>query len=286
MEVGLIGLGRSAAAVAHNLVVAGHQLTTFCPSTTGADPCAVAGAASARRVRDVCNADVVITMLPGDASVEEVVLGEGGVAHCMPAAAIHVCMSTIGMGLSRRLAAIHEDRVQRYVAAPVFGRAGDAAKGELYIFAGGRADTILRCQSLFDVLGRQTIKVAHDPAEANLLQLSTLGLVSSLVASLAEAMTLAAKGGIPKERFLQLMTQSVFARGFHAGYGALLAAQADELASATVEQGRRVVTLLMDGADAVGASMPLMRLLLDELNGLTAQGFNDRPWLEVALLPD
>jgi 3-hydroxyisobutyrate dehydrogenase-like beta-hydroxyacid dehydrogenase len=281
MEVGLIGLGRSAAAIAHNLAAAGHQVTAFSPAPEQAECLAAAGAAVAPRVGDACNADAVVTMLSGDA-VEAIVLGPGGVAAAMPAAAIHISMSTIGMALSRRLTAAHEQRVQRYVAAPVFGRADAAANGELLIFAAGRADTITRCQPLFDVIGRQTIVVGAEPAEANLLQLSALALISALVGSLGEAMVLADKGGIAKDRYLRLMSESLFPAGLHAGYGALIEGRREGIAGTTVEQARRVAALLTDAADAVGARTPLMRLFLNELNGLTGQGLGGAEWLEVA----
>jgi 3-hydroxyisobutyrate dehydrogenase-like beta-hydroxyacid dehydrogenase len=281
MEVGLIGLGRSAAAIAHNLAVAGHQVTVFSPAAEQVPDLAAVGATLAPRVADACNADAVLTMLSGDA-VEEIALGAGGVAASMPAAAIHISMSTIGMALSRRLAAAHAARVQRYVAAPVFGRADAAASGDLLIFAAGRGDTITRCQPLFDVIGRQTIIVGAEPAEANLLQLSALALISALVGSLGEAMTLADKGGIAKDRYLRLMTESLFPAGLHAGYGALLAGRKEGIAGTTVEQARRVAALLTDAADAVGARTPLMRLFLSELNGLSDQGLGTSEWLEVA----
>ena len=281
MEVGLIGLGRSAAAIAHNLSAAGHQLMVFSPAPGQACALAAEGGTVARRVADACNADAVITMLSGDA-VEEIVLGPGGVAAAMPAAAIHISMSTIGMALSRRLAAAHEQRMQRYVAAPVFGRADAAAKGELLIFAAGRADTIMRCQPLFDVIGRRTIEVGASPAEANLLQLSALALISALVGRLGEAMTLADKGGISNERYLKFMAESLFPEGMHAGYGALLDGRREGVAGTTVEQARRVAALLTDAADAVGARTPLMRLFLNELDGLSARGFGASEWLEVA----
>jgi 3-hydroxyisobutyrate dehydrogenase-like beta-hydroxyacid dehydrogenase len=129
MEVGLIGLGKMGAGIAHNLLAAGHQLTICSPKPRATGEFTAAGATIAAQVRDACNVDVVITALSSDRKVEEMVLGEGGVAAAMPAAAIHLSMSTIGIELSRRLAAVHAQRVQRYVAAPVFGGAGAATNG-------------------------------------------------------------------------------------------------------------------------------------------------------------
>jgi 3-hydroxyisobutyrate dehydrogenase-like beta-hydroxyacid dehydrogenase len=281
MEVGLIGLGRTGAAVARNLLTAGHQLTIVGPAQEDTRDLAAAGAIVADRVRDACNVDVVITLLPTDQGVEEIVLGPGGVADAMPAAATHISMSTIGIALSRRLAGIHAQRIQRYVAAPLFGRASNAAKGELFIFAGGREDTIWRCQPLFDVVGCQTVVVSHDPAEANLLQLCAVGLVSALVENLGEAIALADNGGIGQARFMKLMSGSVFATGLHASYGALVA-RTSPPAVLTVEQGARNAALILNSADALGVRMPLMRVLRDRLSALATQGLGDQDWLSIA----
>jgi 3-hydroxyisobutyrate dehydrogenase-like beta-hydroxyacid dehydrogenase len=280
MEVGLIGLGKTGAAIARNLLAAGHQLTVFGRSRETSRTLAAAGAIVAEQVRDACNEDVVITVLPTDQAVEQVVLAPGGVADAMPAAAMHISMSTIGIGLSRRLAAIHAQRVQRYVAAPLFGRAGAATKAGLFIFAGGREDTILRCQPLFDVVGKQTIVVGSDPAEANLLQLCVVGLVGTLVESLGEAMTLARKGGIGQQRFLKLLAGSVCATGLHASYGELISA-ADPASVLTVEQGVRNAGLILNSADAIGVPMPMMLLLRDRLAVLERRGLGDRDWLSI-----
>jgi 3-hydroxyisobutyrate dehydrogenase-like beta-hydroxyacid dehydrogenase len=281
MEVGLIGLGKTGAAVARNLLTAGHQLTVVGRTQEDTRDLAAAGAIVADRVRDACNVDVVITILPTDQGVEEIVLGPGGVADAMPAAATHISMSTIGIALSRRLAAIHAQRIQRYVAAPMFGRASAAAKGELFIFAGGREDTIWRCQPLFDVVGCQTVLVGRDPAEANLLQLCAVGLVSALAENLGEAIMLADRGGIGQERFLKLMSRSVFATGLHASYGALIARTCPP-AVLTVEQGDRNAALILNSADALGVPMPLMRVLRDRLNALTTRGLGDQDWLSIS----
>ncbi len=191
MEVGLIGLGKTAAAIARNLLIVGHQVTIFGQTHEKTLELAALGAVIADDVRHACNADAVITILPTDERVDEIVLGSGGLAESMPAAATHLSMSTIGIEMSRRLAVIHRQRVQRYIAAPLLGRASAAAKGDLFIFAGGREDTIWHCQPLFDAIARRTLVVSDDPAEANLLQLCAVGLLGSLVQSLGEAIALA-----------------------------------------------------------------------------------------------
>ena len=62
MEVGLIGGGRMAAAISRNLLAAGHQLAIFSPPPGKAQDTVPPGATIAKRLRDACNADVVITV--------------------------------------------------------------------------------------------------------------------------------------------------------------------------------------------------------------------------------
>jgi 3-hydroxyisobutyrate dehydrogenase-like beta-hydroxyacid dehydrogenase len=152
----------------------------------------------------------------------------------------------------------------------------------LCIFAGGRPDSVSRCQPLFDVIGRQTVVVSKDPADANLLQLCAVGLIGCLVESLGEAMALADKGGIGQERLLKLMSESLFAAGMHSSYGALIGGGVGRPAVMTVEQARANTALLLDTAQAVGARMPMMNLLRDRLDTLAGRGLGDRDWLEIS----
>lgn len=282
MEVGVIGLGRMGAGIAHNLLKAGHQLTVFNRSREKTTELAAAGAEVADRPADACNADVVISMLSGDA-VEEIVLGPRGVAAAMPAASIHVSMSTIGSALSQRLAAVHQRKVQRYVAAPVFGRPDAATAGRLMILAAGRADTVARCRPLFDVIGQTTV-VSDRPEVANVLHLSGVALVGSVIQALGEAMALARQVGVRPEQYIRAMSSTVFAMDLHASYGALIADGQDQPAGLSVEQGQMDVQVLLDTANALGVAMPVMRLLGEQLKVLCAHGCEKLDWSAIARL--
>src|SRR5437764_1068136 len=135
MNVGFVGLGRMGAGMAANLVAAGHEVTVWNRSPERARPLVEKGARSAVRIADASLGDVVVTMLADDDALESVVFGPSGVLGALPAGAIHVSMSTIGVALSERLAAAHAQAGHRFVAAPVFGRPDAAAAGKLFIVA-------------------------------------------------------------------------------------------------------------------------------------------------------
>ena len=127
MKLGFIGLGHMGAAMAANLVKAGHDVTVFnrTPGRSGA--LIELGAREAANVAGVCDGEAVITMLADDDAASTIALGEGGLLAHLRKGAIHLSMSTISVALSKRLAQAHPQAGQHYVAAPVFGRPDMAA---------------------------------------------------------------------------------------------------------------------------------------------------------------
>ncbi|HYA04192.1 MAG TPA: NAD(P)-binding domain-containing protein, partial [Syntrophobacteria bacterium] len=127
MKVGFIGLGRMGAGMAANLLKAGHEVTVYNRTPGKRQALVEQGAHAAARVAEACQGDAVITMLADDDALESVVFGDKGVIGSLGQGAIHLCMSTISVALSARLAAAHANAGQRFVAAPVFGRPEAAA---------------------------------------------------------------------------------------------------------------------------------------------------------------
>src|SRR5436305_10741304 len=78
--VGIIGMGIMGKPMAHNLLKAGFSLVVHNRHQEVTDEFLAAGARSAAVPREIATScDVVITMLPGPAQVEEVLLGPEGV---------------------------------------------------------------------------------------------------------------------------------------------------------------------------------------------------------------
>jgi len=138
MKIAFIGLGNMGAAMARNLVRAGHELTVWNRTLAKAEPLKAEGAKVSQSAGDAAKAaEVVITMLADDHAVESAVLDSGGVLENLPRGGTHISMSTISVVLSRRLAEEHGKRGQRYIAAPVFGRPQAAEAAKLFVAAAG-----------------------------------------------------------------------------------------------------------------------------------------------------
>ncbi len=284
MKVGFIGLGRMGAAMAANLVKAGHEVTVYNRSADKARALATAGAQVAKRVADACRGEVIITMLANDEAVGSVVFGDGGVLASAGRGALHVSMSTISVSLSAQLAAAHATAGQRFVAAPVFGRPDAAAAAQLFIVAAGARSAVEECAPLFSAIGQRVFYLGVEPSAANLIKLSGNFLIASVLESLGEAMALISKAGIDRRTYLDLLTATLFNVPLYKNYGALIVDQKYEPPGFAAPLGFKDIRLTLAAAEQLQVPMPLASLLRDRFLTLLARGGEGQDWSAIARL--
>jgi 3-hydroxyisobutyrate dehydrogenase-like beta-hydroxyacid dehydrogenase len=284
MDVGFIGLGRMGTPMALNLLNAGHRVIVYNRTLGKAEALALKGAQVASRVADACRGDVLITMLSDDAVVEDVVFGEGGALYALGRNAIHISMSTISVALSDRLAEAHAKAGQGYVAAPVFGRPEAAAAAKLFIIAAGAEAALARCQPLFDVLGQETFVVGVRPSMANVVKLSGNFLIASVLESLGEAFALVRKSGIDPQRYLGILTGTLFSAPVYRTYGTIIAAGSVPANGFKTSLALKDIRLALAAADARTVPMPVASLIRDHFIESVAQGEGNADWSGLARL--
>jgi 3-hydroxyisobutyrate dehydrogenase-like beta-hydroxyacid dehydrogenase len=284
MDVGFIGLGHMGAAMARNLLKAGHRLTVYNRTRSKAEALAREGAQIADKVADACRGDVLITMVADDAAVEQVVFGDGGALSALGRNAIHLSMSTISVALSDRLAEAHGKAGQGYIAAPVFGRPEAAAAAKLFIVAAGTDALLARCHQLFDAMGQETFVVSAKPSDANLVKLSGNFLIASVLESMGEAFALVRKAGIDPHRYLNILTNSLFSAPVYRTYGAIIAEAKKPTDGFKMSLGLKDIRLALAAADAWSVPMPVASLVRDHFIEGVAQGEGDADWSGLARL--
>src|SRR2546422_11346562 len=168
MNIGFIGLGGMGLPIARNLLQAGYTVTVYNRTRARADQLKqlnpIVADSPAAAVRD---AEVLVTMVADDAALEDVMLGPHGALAALSRGAVHASMSTISVGLSRRLAERHEAAGLTYVAAPAFGRPEAAEAKQLWIVAAGPADALQRCRPGLKPMGPGGVAVGDGPAGAD-----------------------------------------------------------------------------------------------------------------------
>jgi 3-hydroxyisobutyrate dehydrogenase-like beta-hydroxyacid dehydrogenase len=285
MDVGFVGLGRMGAGMAANLLKAGHNVTVHNRTPTKAEALIAKGAKVAANVADVCQGtSVVVTMLANDEAVESVVLGRDGIIANLARGGLHVSSSTISVALSERLSHAHAEAGQRFLAAPVFGRPDVAAAGRLSIIVGGESTACETAMPLLKAIGQKIFVVSDVPKAANLVKLSGNFLIASVIESLGEALALVAKGGVDRQRYIEMLTSTLFDAPVYKIYGEMIAQGRFEPAGFAAPLGQKDIRLALAAADQLSVPMPVASLLRDRFLTLVANDGDQLDWSAIGRL--
>jgi 3-hydroxyisobutyrate dehydrogenase-like beta-hydroxyacid dehydrogenase len=171
-RIGVIGLGHMGSDYASNLMAVGFQIKVYDRNEKHTDPLVARGATAAAGPGDLAGCEAVLTSLPDDDALTNVTLRDDGLIHVLGRGAIHVSMSTVRPGLSRRLAHEHELAGQGYVAAPVLGNPDLAEARKLFVIVAGASPAVARVSPVLDRLGQRLFFLGEDPGAANLMKVA------------------------------------------------------------------------------------------------------------------
>lgn len=279
MEIGFAGLGAMGTGIAANLIKAGHKVTVWNRTASKAASLVEAGATLAKTPREAASGKAAFySVMADDPAQFAVTEGEEGILAGLPAHAIHIAVGTISVAAADRLAALHHAHGQRYVSAPVFGRPDAAAAGKLFIIAGGAPDALDEAGPLFSVTGQKVFRVSDTPSAANLVKLCGNFSILAAIETMAEAMSLAEKGGVPKAKLLEVFTGTLFDAPVYRNYGAMLAEDRYTPAGFKAPLALKDMRLAGESAEHHRVAMPLLGLLRDHLIETIAIEGEDADW--------
>ena len=289
-EIGFVGLGHMGTAMAANLAAAGRRVIAYIRRSDQIGELEELGLRPTTDIGDLLDCELVITMLPDDDAVREIVFGredlglDGLAAGLMPGA-IHLSMSTISTAAASLLASEHARNGQGYVAAPVFGNPDAAKARQLFIVAAGAPADVERCQPILDILGQRTFVIGDDPAEANLVKLLGNMMSATALEMLGEVVAVVRKRGMNPQPFIDIMTSTMFGGRAHKIYG-------DKIAKQTYAPGfvlplvLKDVRLALAEAENAGAPMPSVGVVRDRLITGIARGYAELDWTALGLIAE
>ena len=284
MDIGFIGLGSMGHAMAGNLLRAGHRVSLWNRSPDKARDLVRDGARLAERACDVAPASgIVVTMLSDDAALRDVVQGEHGIGQHLGEGGIHVSMSTVSPQTAQDLSALHAARGTHYVAAPVFGRPDAAAAAKLFVLCAGPQAARQAVLPALEAMGQRVFELGEDAAAANVLKLSGNFMLMAAIESLAEAMTLGERYGLPRERTVEVLTQSILPAPVMVNYGRQIAQHAYQPAGFKLSLGLKDADLVLGAARKVAMPMPLAQLVQGRLLSALAHQRGDMDWSAAAI---
>ena len=278
MKVGFLGTGKMGMPMARRLLLAGHELRVWNRSEGKAEPLIREGAIAAGTPAEAeLGADVVFTMLFDDAAHEEVLFGANGLMDALSPGVLHICCSTIGVGLSERLAAEHARRGIDFVAAPVFGRPNVAESGRLWTVVAGCESAVAQARPLLETFSRGISVIGSDPPMAHALKLGGNFLISTMIYSLGEAFVYAEGQGIDPEVFFETVNSALFQSPFYAAYAKVML-HPPEQPGATVDLGAKDLRLLRAAAAGRGTAMVFSDSLADMFIEAREAGLGNEDW--------
>jgi len=277
MKIGFIGLGRMGAAVAENLIHAGHQVTAWNRSAEPLRELVAKGARAAETPETALQGDIVISMLASDAAIRAVGLDGALLDKAVPGL-IHANMATISIAFADSLAAAHESRGLAYVATPVFGRPDAAAKGELVVVTGGKAAAVAKLDPILQIIGRRVVHAGEKPQQANLFKIAGNFMIASAMETMGEAFALLRKGGVDIALFHEVMSNSLFACTVFQNYGKMIVEERYEPAGFALPLGLKDVNLARMAANDLGMTMKLAEILREHYEEAVRLGWSNKDW--------
>jgi 3-hydroxyisobutyrate dehydrogenase-like beta-hydroxyacid dehydrogenase len=287
-EIGFIGLGHMGTAMAANLAAAGRRVIAYVRRPDQINRLEALGLRPTTDIGDLLDCEVVISMLPDDAAVSEVVFGrsdddlDGLAAGLMPGA-IHLSMSTISTAAASLLASEHARHGQGYVAAPVFGNPDAAKARQLFIVAAGAPADVERCRAVLGILGQRTFVIGADPQDANLIKLLGNMISATALEMLGEVVAVVRKRGLDPQPFIDIMTSTMFGGRAHKIYGDKIARQ-NYAPGFVLPLVLKDVRLALAEAEQAGVPMPSVGVVRDRLITGIARGYGELDWTALGLI--
>jgi 3-hydroxyisobutyrate dehydrogenase len=208
MHVGVAGLGKMGAAIAHRLIETGNQVTVWNRSAEKSLPLGAAGAAVATSPAGLASAvEVIVTSLTDEAAIEQVYGGPSGLLAGDVVGKLFVEMSTVRPRVEIALAERVRAEGAAFVECPVGGSTGPARQGKLIGLMGAEPVDAARAKPLLDQLCR---RIEHcGPVGAGSVMKLTINLPLLVYwQALGEALALCRPLGIDPARLIDLFSDS------------------------------------------------------------------------------
>lgn len=150
--VGFIGLGEMGGPMARNLIAAGYRVVGYDLDATRLDEVVRAGGERGEDAADVVQrSEIIATSLPSSSAW--VKLAEDLLLPHVRAGQVVIDFGTVTPPETRRLAAAFAEKGVDLVDSPLSGGGSGAQQAKLYMFVGGKRETVEQCMPLLQTVG-------------------------------------------------------------------------------------------------------------------------------------
>lgn len=245
-EVGVIGLGVMGGAIAANLLEAGYHVTGYDIAPERLEDHAARGGLAASSCREVADrARVVLTSLPSEAALDQVVAGEEGLVHANGDGLVVVEASTLPLEAKERARQALARHAATLLDCPLSGTGAQARVKDLVVLGSGGPEALRRCAPVFDAFARSWHDLGAFGNGSKLKYLANL-LVTIHNLAAAEALMLAKRAGLDPAAVLPVLADG-------AGTSRMLEVRGPAMATGEYEPAAMRVELFQKDIDIIAA---------------------------------
>ncbi len=283
MKIAFLGLGRMGSGMADRLAgVAQHAVTVWNRSLDKTKPFAQKGIGVATDpVAALAGADLVVTSLLDDASVEAVFHPGSSALAAMKPHAIHLCVTTISADCANRLQRLHAESGTRYVSGPVLGRPDAAASGELVEFLAGDASAIAEVEPICRAFAARIVPLPGPAGAANNQKLCVNFFLAAVIEAMGECFTLGDCLGVSREALRFMFAQSFAMPALKSYAERLYARDADGSTGFAMTAGLKDLRLIREAAEGANCRVEIADAIAAKMEAAIAEGMAGRDWSSV-----
>jgi 3-hydroxyisobutyrate dehydrogenase len=273
--VAFLGTGLMGFPMARNLARAGFPVRAWNRSREKAEPLASFGV-------DVCKtpeaalqgAGTLVTMLADGPATAAAV---DGVIH---AELLWLQMGTVGVDWIQRLAHVADRAGAAFVDAPVLGTVGPAEKGELLVIASGAEEAIDAAATVFDTVGRRTIRLGA-AGQSSRLKLVMNYWILAQTALAGEALALAEALGVGGKTFLETIAGTVADSPYVQARGPRMLAGDFESPNFKLVLAHKDLALAEEAGASAGLELTIARAVVEEMARAIERGYGEADFTSV-----
>jgi 3-hydroxyisobutyrate dehydrogenase len=275
LTVSVLGTGIMGAAMARNLIRAGHTVQAWNRTRAKAEPLAADGAriadTPAQAVRD---ADVVLTVLLDGPAVLETMRQA---APALRPGTAWVQSTTAGIEAIGELADFAREQDLVFFDAPVLGTREPAEAGQLVVLAAGPSQGRESVVPVLDAVGARTVWTGEDGAagSATRLKLVANSWVIAVTNAAGEVLALSKVLGVDPRNFFDLIAGGPLDMGYLRAKAALVLEDRLSPASFAVATAAKDARLIVQAGLQYGIRLDVAAASAERLARATAQGHGD-----------
>jgi len=274
-RLGFIGLGAMGSRLARRLLAAGHAVHGWNRTVDKARDLVAAGLTLAKSPRTAAEgAEATFVMVTDDAALRAVALGPDGIVAGLGRGAILVEMSTVSPVVVRELATPVAARGATLIEAPVSGSTITVEQGTASFMVGGDPAAAERVRPLLLAMGTAVTHVGELGLAKTMKVATNLGLAVQMLA-FSEAVLLAEKAGIARDRAVEALLKSVIASPMVKYRGPFVLGQMPTDAWFKVGMIQKDLQLALDAGRASSVPLPLTAVAQEWMTAARGLGLGD-----------